>query len=122
MRRPYRTFMKKTTTLKKNYEFRRVYNKGKSGVSPFLVVYVRPNRGERNRLGVTVSTKLGKAVVRNRVRRRLREIYRLAQPEMKQGYDVVLVARTRSVTADYSELRRAYRKSCEKLGIWEEKA
>lgn len=121
MRRPYRTFMKKTTTLKKNYEFRRVYNKGKSGVSPFLVVYVRPNRGGRNRLGVTVSTKLGKAVVRNRVRRRLREIYRLAQPEMKQGYDVVLVARTRSVTANYSELRRAYRRSCEKLGILEEK-
>ena len=114
--------MKRKTTLKRNYEFRRVYNKGKSGVSPFLVVYARPNRGEKNRLGVTVSTKLGKAVVRNRVRRRLREIYRLSQPEMKQGYDIVLVARTRAVTASYTELRRAYRKSCEKLGLLEEKA
>ena len=102
-----------------NYEFRRVYNKGKSGVSPFLVVYARPNRGEKNRLGVTVSTKLGKAVVRNRVRRRLREIYRLSQSELKQGYDIVLVARTRAVTASYHEIERAYRKSCEKLGLWE---
>ena len=102
-----------------NYEFRRVYNKGKSGVSPFLVVYARPNRGEKNRLGVTVSTKLGKAVVRNRVRRRLREIYRLSQSELKQGYDIVLVARTRAVTASYREIEWAYRKSCEKLGLWE---
>ncbi len=113
--------MKRATTLKQNYEFRRVYNKGKSGVSPFLVVYARPNKSERNRLGVTVSTKLGKAVTRNRVRRRLREIYRLSQSEMKQGWDVVLVARTRAVTATYRELERAYRKSCEKLQLLENK-
>lgn len=111
--------MKRKTTLKENYEFRRVYNKGKTGVSPFLVVYARPNRSERNRLGVTVSTKLGKAIIRNRVRRRLREIYRLTQPEMKQGYDVVIVARTRAVTAMYPELERAFRKSCEKLELME---
>jgi len=113
--------MKKATTLKLNYEFRRVYNKGKSGVSPFFVVYSRPNRGDRNRLGVTVSTKLGKAVVRNRIRRRLREVYRLAQPEMKQGYDIVLVGRSRALTAPYPELTLAYRKTCEKLALWEDK-
>ena len=71
--------MKRAVTLKENYEFRRIYAKGRSGVSPYLVVYVRPNRRGRNRLGVTVSTKLGHAVVRNRVRRRLREIFRLNQ-------------------------------------------
>ena len=114
--------MKKATTLKQNYEFRRVYNKGKSGVSALLVVYARPNRGGRNRLGVTVSTKLGKAVVRNRVRRRLREIYRLSQPELKQGYDVVLVARARAVAASYSELARAYRRICAKLELLEKRA
>ena len=111
--------MKRATTLKMNYEFRRVYNKGKSGVSPFLVVYARPNRGGKNRLGVTVSAKLGKAVIRNRVRRRLREIFRLSQESMKQGYDIVLVARSRAVTATYWELERAYRKNCEKLGLLE---
>lgn len=53
--------MKRTMTVKENYEFRRIYAKGRSGVSPYLVVYVRPNRRGRNRLGVTVSTKLGHA-------------------------------------------------------------
>ena len=77
--------MKRTMTVKENYEFRRIYAKGRSGVSPYLVVYVRPNRRGRNRLGVTVSTKLGHAVVRNRVRRRLREIFRLNQSGLAQG-------------------------------------
>lgn len=71
--------MKSTTTVKENYEFRRMYAKGKSGVSSCLVVYYRKNRLGHNRLGVTVSTKLGHAVVRNRVRRRIREIFRLSQ-------------------------------------------
>lgn len=113
--------MKRETTLKENYEFRRVYNRGKTGVSALLVVYARPNRGGGNRLGVTVSTKLGKAVVRNRVRRRLREIYRLSQPELKQGYDIVLVARTRAVTASYGELAHAYQKCCQRLELTEKK-
>ena len=113
--------MKKATTLKLNYEFRRVYNKGKSGVSPFFVVYARPNRLNRNRLGVTVSTKLGKAVVRNRIRRRLRELYRLSQPEMKRGYDVVLVGRGRALGAPWHELEHAFRKTCDKLALWGDK-
>ena len=91
--------MKRTMTVKENYEFRRIYAKGRSGVSPYLVVYVRPNRRGRNRLGVTVSTKLGHAVVRNRVRRRLREIFRLNQGGLAQGYDMILVARTRATSA-----------------------
>ena len=110
--------MKKATTLKLNYEFRRVYSKGKSGVSPFIVVYARPNRGGKNRLGITVSAKLGKAVARNRVRRKIREIYRLSRP--KQGYDIVIVARSRAVTAQYRELEQAYYKLCEKLGLLED--
>lgn len=113
--------MKPETTLKKNYEFHRVYNRGKSGVSPLLVVYARQNRSGKNRLGVTVGAKLGKAVVRNRVRRRLREIYRLSQPEMKKGFDIVLVARSRSVTASYRELERAYRRLCDKLALTEKR-
>ena len=110
--------MKRTATLKENYEFRRAYHKGKSCVTPPLVVYARPNRGARNRLGVTVSAKLGHAVVRNRVRRRLREIYRLAQPELKQGYDLVLVARSRAVDAPYAALEQAFRRCCGRLALW----
>ena len=69
--------MNPAVTVKENYEFRRIYRKGRSVVSPCLVVYCQKNRRGQSRLGVTVSTKLGHAVVRNRVRRRLREIYRL---------------------------------------------
>ena len=114
--------MKSTATVKQNYEFRRMYAKGKSGVSSCLVVYFRRNHYGYNRLGVTVSTKLGHAVVRNRVRRRLREIFRLSQGKMKQGYDVILVARTRAAHADYWELKRAFEKTCGKLGLWEREA
>ena len=111
--------MNRATTLKENYEFRRMYAKGKSGVSPCLVVYCRPNHRAHNRLGITVGAKLGHAVVRNRVRRRLREIYRLNQPRMKQGYDVVLVGRVRAVSASYQELERAFLRVCEKLSLLE---
>jgi ribonuclease P protein component len=111
--------VKRATTLKENYEFRRMYAKGKSGVSPCLVVYCRPNHRAHNRLGITVGAKLGHAVVRNRVRRRLREIYRLNQPRMKQGYDVVLVGRVRAVSASYQELERAFLRVCEKLSLLE---
>lgn len=113
--------MKKTTTVKENYEFRRIYAKGRSGVSPYFVVYVRPNRRGHNRLGVTVSTKLGHAVVRNRVRRRLREIFRLNQDKLTQGYDMIVVARTRAVHAEYRELDRAFLRTCGKLGLMEKK-
>ena len=111
--------MKSTTTIKENYEFRRMYAKGKSGVSSCLVVYYRKNRLGHNRLGVTVSTKLGHAVVRNRVRRRIREIFRLSQGKMKQGYDLIVVARTRAANADYWEMKRAFEKTCKKLDLWE---
>ncbi len=114
--------MRPEVTVKENREFRRIYRKGLSAASPCMVVYCQRNRQGRSRLGVTVSTKLGHAVVRNRVRRRLREIYRLSQPMMKQGFDIVLVARTRAVTASYQELARAYRKTCEKLELLEKNA
>ena len=62
--------MKAAVTVKENYEFRRIYRKGKSLVSPQMVLYWQKNRQGQSRLGITVSTKLGHAVVRNRVRRR----------------------------------------------------
>jgi len=113
--------VKERTTVKENYEFRRMYAKGKSGVSPYLVVYFRPNRRAQNRLGVTVSAKIGHAVVRNRVRRRIREIFRLSQPQLLQGYDMIVVARSRAVHATYQELERAFLQVCEKLRLLEKK-
>ena len=109
--------MKARGTLKKNSDFRRLYAKGKSAVTPFLVLYARPNRLGENRLGYTVSAKLGHAVVRNRVRRRLREIYRLNAPGLRQGYDLVVVARGRAVGASYRALEAAFLRACESLGL-----
>ncbi len=105
------------STLKKNYEFKRLYNKGKTAVTPYMVVYaLKTQRGHR-RVGYTVSTKLGKAVVRNRVRRRLREIYRLNSDKLIAGADIVIVARSRCVDGDYTKMERAFLHACTELGL-----
>ena len=109
--------MKFTATLKKNYEFHRLYAKGKSAATPFLVVYARRTKRPGNRIGFTVSTKLGKAVKRNRVRRRLREIYRLHETLLAPGTELVVVARGRAVTATYRQLETAFLSACKKLGL-----
>ena len=104
-------------TLKKNSDFRRLYSKGKSAVTPYMVVYCRKNRTDINRTGYTVSTKLGHAVVRNRIRRRLREIYRLNAPALISGFDIVIVARSRCVDGSYSAMNSAFLSACERLGL-----
>ena len=109
--------MDSRVTLKKNSDFRRLYSKGHSAVTPYMVVYCRKNKNGVNRLGYTVSAKLGHAVVRNRVRRRFREIYRLNSPQFRVGYDIVIVARSRSVNAEFSKLNAAFLGACGKLGL-----
>ncbi len=108
------------STLKKNSEFRRLYSKGKSAVTPYMVLYCRRNRGGENRLGYTVSVKLGHAVTRNRVRRRLREIYRLNAPALRSGWDIVIVARQRCVGAQYEKMNAAFLSACAELGLLKE--
>lgn len=112
--------MKFTETLKKNYEFQRLYHKGKSAVTPYLVVYARRSKRAKNRIGFTVSAKLGCAVQRNRVRRRLREIYRLHEAELRMGTELVVVARARAVHSDYHQMERAFLSACAKLGLLRE--
>ena len=112
--------MKAAVTVKENHVFRRIYRKGQSSVQPALVVYCQKNRQGKTRLGVTVSTKLGKAVVRNRVRRRIREIYRLNKAKMLPGYDLIVVARVRAVETDYQKLDRTYLRLLEQLDLLRE--
>ena len=109
--------MKKTVTIKENHIFRRLYQKGQSAVSPWLAIYVRRTGRPGNRLGLTVSTKLGHAVVRNRVRRRLREIYRLHEGELVSGLDMVIVARVRAAESSYQELDKSFVRLCEKMKL-----
>jgi len=109
--------VKFSSSLKNNYEFRRLYSRGKSAASPQLVVYCRRTGKNENRVGISVSTKIGKAVHRNRVRRRLREIYRLNEDKLLRGVDMVIVARVRSRYVSYSGLEKAFLENCSKLGI-----
>ena len=107
-------------TVKENGDFRRIYRSGRSAVSGGVVVYCLKNRKGMSRLGVTVSTKLGHAVVRNRVRRRLRELYRLHKEELLPGYDLIVVARVRAVETDYQKLDRTYLRLLEQLDLLRE--
>jgi ribonuclease P protein component len=85
--------MKKTTALKKNYEFVRIYKKGKFFVGRYIVIYVLKNRFGTNRLGITVNKKVGKSVKRNRMKRLIRESYRFLEDFIPSGLDIVFVAR-----------------------------
>jgi ribonuclease P protein component len=85
--------MKNTSPIKKNNEFRHVYAKGASAVNRLLVLYSLENNSETNRLGITVGKKVGNAVKRNRVKRLIKESYRLAERRITAGYDFVIVAR-----------------------------
>ncbi len=109
--------MKFTVSLKYNHVFRRLYAKGKNQVTPHLALYARKNGGKVSRLGITAGTKLGHAVVRNRVRRRLREIYRIHENQFLPGYDIVAVARVRAVYARFDELERSFLKAAGNLGL-----
>ena len=109
--------MKAAVTLKQNYEFRRLYRQGTSAVGGCMVLYCRKNRLGHNRLGITASTKLGGAVQRNRARRRLREVYRLNSPRLRQGWDLILVARGRTLTAKWPEMNETFLRLCRKLNL-----
>lgn len=113
--------MKFSSALKLNHIFRRLY--ASSGhANGYLVLYARRNRSQYNRVGITVSKKLGGAVIRNRVRRRLREVYRLNEARFAPGWDIVVVARSRCIKADFASLTKAYLSLAEKAGILKEEA
>ena len=112
-------FVKYTVSLKENHIFRRLYRKGSTVADGRLALYCRRNGRAVNRLGLTVSTKVGHAVVRNRLRRRLREIYRLHEAELARGVDLVVVARVRAGSSQYRQLEESFLRLCRKLDLME---
>lgn len=108
--------MRFSTSLKFNHIFRRLYHT--SGFADgYLVLYARKNRTGSNRVGITVSKKLGKAHVRNRTRRRLREVYRLNEDRFQPGWDIVVVARSKAVEAPFEKLTKSYLTLAKKAGV-----
>ena len=99
--------MEFTESLKKNYQFRFVYNRGKSIANRLLVMYVVRNGTNGNRFGISVSKKVGNSVVRSRITRLLRESYRLSESKLLAGYDIVVIARASAKEATYKEVESA---------------
>ena len=94
--------------LKNTNQFKIVYNNGKSYANRELVMYLRKNDSDTNRLGISVSKKVGNSVVRHRVTRLIRESYRLNEAKLLQGYDIVVVARANAKEKNYFDICRAF--------------
>ena len=91
----------------KNKDFQTIYKKGRSYANKYLVMYVLKNKEEENRLGISVSKKVGNSVIRHRITRLIRESYRLQSKKFETGYDIVIIARTGAKEKNYSEIESA---------------
>ena len=104
--------------LTENHEYKRVYARGKSAVRPALVLYcLRNKKVKQARVGITASKKIGNAVKRNRARRLLRESIRALYPQLKPGYDLVLVSRGRTPFANYQIVSSQLKSALEEFGV-----
>lgn len=96
-----------TTGLKKNADFQKVYQNGKSAANSLLVLYVYKREDEKNRIGISVSKKVGNSVVRHRLKRLIKESYRLNEIKFDGGLDMIFIARPGAREAGFSETERA---------------
>ena len=110
--------------IKKNQDFRVVYRRGKSFSNDLLVMYIYNNRRNRddngliyNRVGISVSKKVGKSVVRSRVKRIIGENYRLKEDNLKKGYDIVFIARNKINDKTYWNVEKAMINLFKKAGL-----
>ena len=94
-------------SLKKTADFRNVYQNGKSLANKYLVMYVMENNREKNRLGISISKKVGNSVIRHRVKRLVREAYRLQEEKFASGLDLVVIARVTAKNISYWETESA---------------
>ena len=109
--------MKNSESLKKNQDFQKVYRSGTSKGNRYLVMYVLKNRYMKNRLGISVSKKVGNSVVRHRLTRLIRESYRLNEMEFDNSLDIVVVARPQAKDRSYQEIESALMHLAEKHHI-----
>lgn len=109
---------KNTKGIKKDSDFRKVYKHGKSFANKYLVMYILNNKSDFNRVGFSVSKKVGKANIRNKVKRRIRESFRLnCDQNIKNGYDLVFIARISSKDAEYSDIEKSVKSLVKKAKL-----
>lgn len=94
-------------SLKKNEDFRKIYENGVSLADSFLVMYKLPNNSNENRLGISVSKKVGNSIVRHHLTRLIREAYRLHEEMFDTGLDIVIVARSRAKSSSYKTIEKS---------------
>jgi len=111
--------MNNTQSLKLNKDYKRLYYRGKTIAGKIIVVYVAKNRKNYNRLGLTCSKAIGKAVKRNRVKRLMRESYRLLEANIKNGTDIVIVARSRAAFCKCQKVKNELEYILNKLDLLE---
>ena len=99
--------MKFSQSLKKNRDFQNVYKKGTSFANSYLVMYILENGLQENRIGISVSKKVGNSVVRHHLTRLIRESYRLSEEHFRGGIDIVVIARTSAKGRNYHEIESA---------------
>ena len=99
--------MKFSESLKKNKDFQNVYKRGRSLANTCLVMYILKNGQDKNRLGISVSKKVGNSVVRHHLTRLVRESYRLSEEHFRCGYDIVVIGRTGAKDKNYHEIESA---------------
>lgn len=104
--------MKHFNSIKKNSDFQKVYRTGKSYANKLLIMYVKENGGEENRIGISVSKKVGNSVVRHHITRLIREIFRLNENILDKGLDIVVVARPAAKESDFKLIESAYLHLC----------
>ena len=104
-------------SLKKNRDFQNVYKKGRSYANRLLVMYVLENQTDCNRIGISVSKKVGNSVVRHRITRLVRESYRLNESLFKKNLDIVVIARNSANGTNYHEIEKAFMDLARKHGI-----
>lgn len=99
--------MKFSESLKKSKDFQNVYNKGNSYANRLLVMYVLENHTDKNRLGISVSKKVGNSVIRHHLTRLIRESYRLQEDMFHSGWDIVIIARASAKEVGFHQIESA---------------
>ncbi len=112
--------MTKILPIKKNYEFQRIYKKGRFYVGRYMVLYALPNNKDCKRLGIAVGKKVGKSVKRNRLKRIIRENFRQYDDFLQEGNDYLIVARNTEELPGYHDIRREMKYLFRKLGVFNE--
>ena len=112
--------MKRFSSIKKNRDFQKVYDSGKSYANKRLVMYVAENGLNETRIGISVSKKVGNSVVRHRMTRLIREVFRLNKKNIRSGLDIITVVRVAAKESDYKQLEGAFLHLCGLHNIYSE--